>query len=34
LGSLVGMFIGYAIGHFFIDLAMPFIEKKGYAGQF
>jgi membrane protein YqaA with SNARE-associated domain len=34
LGSLVGMFIGYAIGHFFIDLAMPFIDKMGYAGQF
>ena len=33
-GSLVGMFIGYAIGHYFIDFAMPFIDKMGYAAQF
>ncbi len=32
--SLIGMFVGYAIGHYAIDLAMPFIEKMGYAGQF
>lgn len=34
LGSMTGMFIGYAIGHYFIDLAMPFIGKMGYAAQF
>ncbi|HWR96590.1 MAG TPA: YqaA family protein [Arenimonas sp.] len=33
-GSMTGMFIGYAIGHYFIDIAMPFIEKMGYAAQF
>ena len=33
-GSMTGMFIGYAIGHYFIDLAMPFIDKIGYAAQF
>ena len=33
-GSMTGMFIGYAIGHYFIDIAMPFIEKMGYASQF
>jgi len=32
--SLVGMFIGYAIGHYAIDLAMPFIDKMGFAAQF
>ena len=34
LGSMVGMFIGYAIGHYAIDIAMPLIEKMGYAQQF
>ena len=34
LGSMVGMFIGYAIGFYAIELAMPFIEKMGYAAQF
>ncbi len=34
LGSMLGMFIGYAIGHFAIEMAMPFIEKMGYAAQF
>lgn len=34
LASLVGMFIGYAIGHFAIDMAMPLIEKMGYGAQF
>ena len=33
-GSMTGMFIGYAIGHYFIDFAMPFIDKMGYAAQF
>ncbi len=32
--SLVGMFVGYAIGHFAIDMAMPFIEKMGYGAKF
>lgn len=34
LGSLVGMFIGYAIGHFALELAMPLLERFGYADQF
>ena len=34
LGSMAGMFIGYAIGFYAIELAMPFIEKMGYAAQF
>jgi membrane protein YqaA with SNARE-associated domain len=34
LGSLMGMFIGYAIGHYAIEMAMPLIEKMGYAAQF
>lgn len=34
LASLIGMFVGYAIGHFAIDLAMPLIEQMGYAAQF
>ena len=34
LGSMAGMFIGYAIGYYAIELAMPFIEKMGYAAQF
>ncbi len=34
VGSLVGMFIGYAVGHYAIDLAMPLIEKMGYSAQF
>lgn len=33
-GSIVGMFIGYAVGHFFIELAMPLMERLGYAAQF
>jgi membrane protein YqaA with SNARE-associated domain len=32
--SMIGMFIGYAIGHFAIDMAMPLIAKMGYANQF
>ena len=34
VSSLIGMFIGYAIGHYAIDMAMPLIEKMGYGGQF
>jgi membrane protein YqaA with SNARE-associated domain len=32
--SMVGMFIGYAMGYFAIDLAMPLVEKMGYATKF
>lgn len=34
LGSMLGMFVGYAIGYYAIDLAMPLIAKMGYASQF
>lgn len=33
-GSMAGMFIGYALGHYAIDLAMPLVEKLGFAAQF
>lgn len=33
-GSMIGMFIGYALGHFAIDLAMPLIDAMGYATKF
>lgn len=33
-GSVAGMFIGYAVGHFFIEAAMPLVERSGYAAQF
>lgn len=32
--SMVGMFVGYAMGYFAIDLAMPLVEKMGYAAKF
>jgi membrane protein YqaA with SNARE-associated domain len=32
--SLFGMFVGYAIGYFAIDMAMPLVEKFGYGAQF
>ena len=34
LGSVLGMFVGYAIGHFAIDAAMPWIDKLGYGAEF
>ena len=34
LGSVLGMFVGYAIGHYAIDLALPLIDKMGYASEF
>ncbi len=34
LGSMLGMFIGYAVGHFAIELAMPLLERFGYAAHF
>ena len=33
-GSMAGMFIGYALGYFALEAAMPLVEKLGYAGQF
>jgi membrane protein YqaA with SNARE-associated domain len=33
-GSMVGMFIGYALGYFAVELAMPLVEKLGYAAEF
>lgn len=33
-GSMVGMFIGYALGYFALEAAMPLVEKLGYADQF
>ena len=29
-GSIIGMTIGYALGHFALGLLMPWIEKFGY----
>ena len=34
LGSVFGMFVGYAIGHYAIDLAMPWLVKLGYGDEF
>lgn len=33
-GSLVGMFIGYALGFYAIELAMPLVDGLGYTAQF
>jgi membrane protein YqaA with SNARE-associated domain len=33
-GSLVGMFIGYAIGYWAMDAVMPLLERLGYAAEF
>ncbi len=33
-GSIVGMTIGYALGHFALGLLMPWIERLGYAAKF
>jgi membrane protein YqaA with SNARE-associated domain len=33
-GSMVGMFIGYAIGYFALEAIMPWLERFGYAAQF
>lgn len=33
-GSMVGMFIGYAIGYFALEAIMPLLERFGYAAQF
>lgn len=34
LGSVFGMFVGYAIGHFAIDSVMPWLIDLGYGAQF
>lgn len=34
VASMLGMFVGYAIGHYAIELAMPLLERLGYAEQF
>ncbi len=33
-GSMAGMFIGYALGFYALELAMPLVEKMGYGDQF
>ncbi|MFY2764207.1 YqaA family protein [Arenimonas sp. MALMAid1274] len=33
-GSMVGMFIGYALGYYAVEMAMPLVESLGYADQF
>ena len=33
-GSIVGMTIGYALGHYALGLLMPWIEKFGYVARF
>ena len=34
LGSVFGMFVGYAIGHYAIDLVMPWLIDLGYGPTF
>ena len=34
LGSVLGMFIGYAIGYWAMDLVMPLLDKLGYTAEF
>jgi membrane protein YqaA with SNARE-associated domain len=33
-GSMLGMFVGYAIGYYALELAMPLLERFGYADNF
>jgi membrane protein YqaA with SNARE-associated domain len=33
-GSIIGMSIGYALGHYALGLLMPWIEKIGYGARF
>ncbi|MBP6597497.1 MAG: DedA family protein [Arenimonas sp.] len=33
-GSMVGMFIGYALGYYAVELAMPLVERLGYGDEF
>jgi len=34
IGSMFGMFVGYALGYFALEMAMPLVERMGYAAQF
>lgn len=34
MGSMVGMFIGYALGYYAIEMAMPLVERLGYLEEF
>jgi len=34
LGSMLGMFVGYALGLFALEMAMPLVEKLGYSAEF
>jgi membrane protein YqaA with SNARE-associated domain len=34
LGSVFGMFVGYAIGHYAIDLVLPWLVDLGYGAHF
>ncbi len=34
LGSMLGMFVGYAIGYYALEAAMPLLERFGYAENF
>jgi membrane protein YqaA with SNARE-associated domain len=33
-GSVVGMFIGYAVGYYAMDAVLPLLDKLGYAQEF
>ncbi|MEO8160781.1 MAG: DedA family protein, partial [Arenimonas sp.] len=33
-GSVLGMFIGYAIGYWAMDMVMPLLDKFGYGDKF
>lgn len=33
-GSIIGMFIGYVIGYFALEAAMPLVERFGYGARF
>jgi membrane protein YqaA with SNARE-associated domain len=33
-GSMIGMFVGYALGHYALEAVMPLLERAGYAAQF
>lgn len=34
IASMLGMFVGYALGYFAIEAVMPLLERFGYAEQF
>lgn len=33
-GSMLGMFVGYALGYFALEAIMPWLERLGYAEEF